>query len=126
MPPYISSSDLIALQRTRATIRHMMATNSATTGSLAIAPVRQGPRHAHASPERFLCSHRPEIQCLLSELQKCCACSDQRPHSAVYDIYVDGDGYVPQGYRWSYYCSSCRGNSFLSKYSETVLRVVYA
>ena len=51
-----------------------------------------------------LCGHQ---FCDLTQTQ-CCACTDNRPHSARYYKYVDGRGMVPEAKRWSAYCPGCQ------------------
>ncbi|KAK0279389.1 hypothetical protein LTR35_008578 [Friedmanniomyces endolithicus] len=54
------------------------------------------------------CPHKLPTSCRLTSLPTCCACADERPHSAAYSTYVDGVGFVPWGTRWQRYCWYCR------------------
>ncbi|KAF2457505.1 hypothetical protein BDY21DRAFT_344027 [Lineolata rhizophorae] len=55
------------------------------------------------------CDHKLPTSCRLTASPKCCACQDNRPHSAAYTVYVDGLGLVPRGTRWQNYCWFCKG-----------------
>jgi hypothetical protein len=41
-------------------------------------------------------------------IPSCCACTDRRPHTETYPIYIDGLGITSNGRRWSMYCSPCQ------------------
>jgi hypothetical protein len=57
-----------------------------------------------SEPSRKRCGHD---YCVLS-IPTCCACSDRRPHTAAYPLYIDGQGITSTGTRSSMYCSPCR------------------
>ncbi|KAK1023108.1 hypothetical protein LTS16_025174 [Friedmanniomyces endolithicus] len=63
---------------------------------------------AHQSRLPGQCPHKLPTSCRLTSLPTCCACADERPHSAAYSTYVDGVGFVPWGTRWQRYCWYCR------------------
>ncbi|TKA73023.1 hypothetical protein B0A55_07049 [Friedmanniomyces simplex] len=54
------------------------------------------------------CEHKLPTSCRLTSIPSCCACADERPHTASYSTYVDGVGFVPWGTRWQRYCWYCR------------------
>ncbi|EME45152.1 hypothetical protein DOTSEDRAFT_23221 [Dothistroma septosporum NZE10] len=54
------------------------------------------------------CEHKLPTSCRLSSIGECCACYDNRAHSASYRTYVDGVGYVLRGTRWQSYCWFCK------------------
>lgn len=55
------------------------------------------------------CPHKLATSCRLTSTPNCCACADERPHSRLYRVYVDGVGYVQRGTRWQSYCWFCKG-----------------
>lgn len=57
------------------------------------------------------CPHKLATSCRLSSTPNCCACADERPHSRLYRVYIDGVGYVQRGTRWQSYCWFCKGTS---------------
>lgn len=61
----------------------------------------------HDNMEEKVCEHT----CLL-DLDKCCGCTDQRPHTSSYPRYVDGIGMTQRAARHDGYCRICkaRGN----------------
>ena len=63
---------------------------------------------AHQTRLPGQCPHKLPTSCRLTSLPACCACTDERPHSAAYSTYVDGVGFVPWGTRWQRYCWYCR------------------
>ncbi|KAK1821452.1 hypothetical protein LTR12_004176 [Friedmanniomyces endolithicus] len=63
---------------------------------------------AHQTRLPGQCPHKLPTSCRLTSLPACCACADERPHSAPYSTYVDGVGFVPWGTRWQRYCWYCR------------------
>lgn len=54
------------------------------------------------------CPHKLPTSCRLTATPTCCACQDNRPHSAAYPTYVDGVGLVARGTRWQRYCWFCK------------------
>ncbi|KAF2764539.1 hypothetical protein EJ03DRAFT_339719 [Teratosphaeria nubilosa] len=54
------------------------------------------------------CAHKLPTSCRLTSIPECCACADERAHSAAYTVYVDGVGLVPRGTRWQRYCWFCK------------------
>ncbi|KAK5688610.1 hypothetical protein LTS10_000588 [Elasticomyces elasticus] len=54
------------------------------------------------------CEHKLATSCRLSSIPNCCACADERAHTASYSTYVDGMGFVPWGKRWDRYCWYCK------------------
>ncbi|KAF2448245.1 hypothetical protein P171DRAFT_428351 [Karstenula rhodostoma CBS 690.94] len=54
------------------------------------------------------CPHKLATSCRLTSTPNCCACADERPHSRLYRVYVDGVGYVQRGTRWQSYCWFCK------------------
>lgn len=54
------------------------------------------------------CEHKLPTSCRLSSIGECCACYDERAHSAAYTTYVDGIGLVSRGTRWQRYCWFCK------------------
>ncbi|KAI5362455.1 Putative Zinc finger, RING-type [Septoria linicola] len=54
------------------------------------------------------CDHKLPTSCRLSSLGDCCACKDERAHTATYSTYIDGIGYVSRGSRWDRYCWYCK------------------
>ncbi|KAF2686433.1 hypothetical protein K458DRAFT_299272 [Lentithecium fluviatile CBS 122367] len=54
------------------------------------------------------CPHKLATSCRLTSTPNCCACADERPHSANYRVYVDGVGFVYRGTRWQGYCWFCK------------------
>ncbi|EMC98887.1 hypothetical protein BAUCODRAFT_383459 [Baudoinia panamericana UAMH 10762] len=54
------------------------------------------------------CDHKLPASCRLTSIPQCCACADERAHSASYSTYIDGIGFVPRGTRWQRYCWFCR------------------
>ncbi|KAB8349817.1 hypothetical protein FH972_023830 [Carpinus fangiana] len=54
------------------------------------------------------CPHKLPTSCRLTATPTCCACQDNRPHSAAYPTYVDGVGLVSRGTRWQRYCWFCK------------------
>lgn len=55
------------------------------------------------------CDHKLPTSCRLSSIPFCCACADERAHSASYPTYIDGIGFVQRGNRWQRYCWFCKG-----------------
>jgi hypothetical protein len=55
------------------------------------------------------CPHKLATSCRLTSTPNCCACADERPHSRLYRVYIDGVGYVQRGTRWQSYCWFCKG-----------------
>ncbi|SMR49030.1 unnamed protein product [Zymoseptoria tritici ST99CH_1A5] len=54
------------------------------------------------------CRHKLPSSCRLSSIGECCACYDERGHSASYSTYIDGVGFVLRGTRWQRYCWFCK------------------
>ncbi|KAL5379158.1 hypothetical protein DPSP01_008607 [Paraphaeosphaeria sporulosa] len=54
------------------------------------------------------CPHKLATSCRLTSTPNCCACADERAHSRLYRVYVDGVGYVQRGTRWQSYCWFCK------------------
>ncbi|KAK5174684.1 uncharacterized protein LTR77_001766 [Saxophila tyrrhenica] len=54
------------------------------------------------------CEHKLPTSCRLTSIPNCCACADERAHSASYSTYIDGIGFVPRGNRWQRYCWFCK------------------
>ncbi|KAL5428309.1 hypothetical protein PMIN07_012505 [Paraphaeosphaeria minitans] len=54
------------------------------------------------------CPHKLATSCRLTSTLDCCACADERPHSRLYRVYVDGVGFVQRGTRWQSYCWFCK------------------
>ena len=54
------------------------------------------------------CEHKLPTSCRLTSIPTCCACADERVHSASYSTYIDGIGFVPRGNRWQRYCWFCK------------------
>ncbi|GAB7348774.1 hypothetical protein MBLNU459_g7500t2 [Dothideomycetes sp. NU459] len=54
------------------------------------------------------CDHKLPTSCRLTSIPRCCACADERAHSASYATYIDGIGFVPRGTRWQRYCWFCK------------------
>lgn len=54
------------------------------------------------------CEHKLPTSCRLSSIGECCACYDERAHSASYSTYIDGVGFVQRGTRWQRYCWFCK------------------
>lgn len=65
-------------------------------------------------PPPLVCTHKNTSRCMLT-LPGCCACSDLRPHTPSYYVYVDGMGSVPQGTRWNSYCDHCKVSRLIIK-----------
>lgn len=55
------------------------------------------------------CPHKLATSCRLTSTPSCCACADERVHSRLYRVYIDGVGYVQRGTRWQSYCWFCKG-----------------
>ncbi|KAF1961718.1 hypothetical protein CC80DRAFT_364720, partial [Byssothecium circinans] len=55
------------------------------------------------------CPHKLATSCRLTSTPNCCACADERAHSRLYRVYIDGVGYVQRGTRWQSYCWFCKG-----------------
>lgn len=60
------------------------------------------------------CDHKLPTSCQLT-ITECCACADERAHSASYSVYIDGVGFVPRGTRWQRYCWFCKEVSALAR-----------
>lgn len=56
----------------------------------------------------YYCEHKLPTSCRLSSIGECCACYDERGHSAAYTVYVDGVGLTDRGTRWQRYCWFCK------------------
>ncbi|KAK3214214.1 hypothetical protein GRF29_28g2359571 [Pseudopithomyces chartarum] len=54
------------------------------------------------------CPHKLATSCRLTSTPSCCACADERVHSRLYRVYIDGVGYVQRGTRWQSYCWFCK------------------
>ncbi|GAB7364293.1 hypothetical protein MBLNU230_g4838t1 [Neophaeotheca triangularis] len=54
------------------------------------------------------CEHKLPTSCRLTSIPECCACADERAHSASYSTYIDGIGFVLRGLRWERYCWFCK------------------
>ncbi|CAI6337269.1 unnamed protein product [Periconia digitata] len=54
------------------------------------------------------CPHKLPTSCRLTSTPNCCACADERPHSRLYRVYIDGVGFVQRGTRWQSYCWFCK------------------
>ncbi|KAF2634802.1 hypothetical protein P280DRAFT_355308, partial [Massarina eburnea CBS 473.64] len=54
------------------------------------------------------CPHKLATSCRLTSTPQCCACADERPHSRLYRVYIDGVGFVQRGTRWQSYCWFCK------------------
>ncbi|TKA29730.1 hypothetical protein B0A50_03093 [Salinomyces thailandicus] len=54
------------------------------------------------------CDHKLPTSCRLTSIPECCACADERGHSAAYSTYIDGVGFVQRGTRWQRYCWFCK------------------
>lgn len=54
------------------------------------------------------CEHKLPTSCRLTSIPNCCACADERAHSASYSTYIDGVGFVLRGNRWQRYCWFCK------------------
>ena len=54
------------------------------------------------------CDHKLPSSCRLTSIPECCACADERAHSAAYSTYIDGVGFVQRGNRWQRYCWFCK------------------
>ncbi|PVI04398.1 hypothetical protein DM02DRAFT_556207 [Periconia macrospinosa] len=54
------------------------------------------------------CPHKLATSCRLTSTPNCCACADERPHSRLYRVYIDGVGFVQRGTRWQSYCWFCK------------------
>lgn len=54
------------------------------------------------------CEHKLPSSCRLTSIPECCACADERAHSASYSTYIDGIGFVLRGLRWQRYCWFCK------------------
>ena len=44
----------------------------------------------------------------------CCDCSDSRPESELYDIYIKDEGICTTPYRWLFYCPVCKRYVWIS------------
>jgi hypothetical protein len=65
------------------------------------------------------CPHKLPTSCRLTSTPLCCACADERQHTATYRVYIDGIGFVHRGTRWQSYCWFCKGRAPL--YTRLVL-----
>lgn len=67
--------------------------------------------------QRKHCGH----DCFPSTTQKCCPCSDLRPHREgnTYPVYIDGDGWSDTGSRDEGYCPICNPRN----YTEWIQRI---
>ena len=60
------------------------------------------------------CMHKKASKCYFINTIDCCACSDRRPHTPYYLLYVDGVGETMTGVRWQHYCTPCQGTLSLT------------
>lgn len=109
-----------------------MFRKKSTPNKKSILPPISSPISPPISPtqKRFkICLHN---FCDLTSSEYCCACSDKRPHSAFYEQYIDGKGFLKSASRHGkfyflkyeniskylkifyteYYCPPCKSKPF--------------